>query len=262
MFRTSRRALAGAGAGLAGMLFVGATTMISAAVTLASDTWTDPVGDNGGIGPDIASVTVGNEDNDLVIAVDFTTAPPLAWSAEDEYTDSIMILGSTGPEAPPVDVLTGNGRGFSGFAIGVHAANIEEPPSFTPIVDGQSGEIRFGITSVAVDGKTVTLRVPLSAIGNPEDVHLFVTAGREGGAEIGLDTYPDGGWASSSMAAARGGAGDPRTVVAVAIAAIIVLTGLGTIGWQAAKRVPQSRSVPAAVEPSGPRVEGRGSVGT
>lgn len=206
-------------------LALAAALTLIAGPGLAGETGTDAADDNGGIGPDITRVTVDVDGSDLVIAVELVTDPPLTWSESEEYTDTIMIAASTDREAPPDEVLQGARSTMNGFSVGVHAANIDSPPPFGRIVNGQSRDIEPGIARVEVDGRTVTLFVPLEAIGSPESVHLFVFAGREGPA-VGMDTYPDETWASYDLATLSAAGGSTSTgpfVAVIALAAFALL---------------------------------------
>jgi hypothetical protein len=224
---------------------LGVALALFAGPSLAADPRLDATGDHGGIGPDITAVTVDIAGSDLVIAVQLADDPPLTWSEADAYTDTIMLIASTDPEAPPDETLQGQRSTMNGFTIGVHAANIDSPPPFAPIVDGRSGEIEFGVAAVAVEGRTVTLSVPLAAIGDPASLHLFVFAGREG-PQVGMDTYPDETWATYDVDAL--GAGGTTSIAAPVVVAVtlVAFAVLAILVGRAARR-PITGPGPAAV---------------
>jgi hypothetical protein len=192
-----------------------AVLLLTATPALADERFTDPGGDvRGGPGPDIISVVVSQPDTGKVsIAVEFAADPPLGVDVVQGSTDMLLVLLDTGePSASAQD---------ADYATGVHGANLTESVGTgaplrdlrdlrdlreQPDMTGDYG-IRMGIVGVAVAGRTVTLTIPLDAIGNPDRVDFVLGTGREGpeGASGGSDGYPDEGWQTYLLAEARAG---------------------------------------------------------
>jgi len=190
------------------LLALAALTLTSTPV-LADERFTDPAGDvAGGAGPDIVSVAVSQPDSGRIsFAVEFASDPPLAVDVAQGSTDMLMVLLDTGqPAASEQD---------ADYATGVHGANLAQSvsegaplsaPSKKPDGTWDYG-LRMGAVAVAVEGKTVTLTLPLDAIGNPDRLRFELAAGREGpeGTSGGSDRFPEQGWQTYVLTARKTG---------------------------------------------------------
>jgi hypothetical protein len=153
-------------------------------VALASDSFTDPSGDSSG-GPDITGVTLSNTDSTVTIAVEFASAPPLAFSEDAGYTDMLLVGIHTDDDLSRDDVE---------FWTGLHAVDLTgavvvrgEPPGGEPV----------GTADVTVSGSTVALELERGLLGDPDEIAVTVAAGREpvteGAAGGGADEAPAAG---------------------------------------------------------------------
>lgn len=137
-----------------------------APVALASDAFTDPRGDSTG-GPDITSVTLSHTDSTLTIAVEFASAPPLAFSESDGYTDMLLVGIHTDDDPSRDDVE---------FWTGVHGVNLTR----AMVVRGEPSERGpVGTADVTVSGSTVALELERGLLGDPDEIAVTVAAGRE-----------------------------------------------------------------------------------
>ncbi len=179
---------------------------------LAAERFADPVGDvEGGAAPDITAVTVSHEaGRSVTFSVEFVEAPPLSWSDAEGYTDMLMILLDT--DGPPASIEGAE------YVVGVHAVTIDRG-EFRSLRQG-SGVSSQETVDVAVAGRTVSLSVPLSAIGNPVELSFWVGVGREAvqdGAGGGSDSFPASGMQPYSVTTT----GTPITALALALAAVL-----------------------------------------
>lgn len=214
-------------AGLAALVALAALTFASSP-TLADESYTDPVGDvTGGAGPDIVSVAVSEPDSGRIsFAVEFANDPPLAVDVATGSTDMLMILLDTGQPA--------TSEQDADYATGVHGANQSQSvsegaplsvPRKKPDGTWDYG-VRMGVVAVAVDGQTVTLTIPLDAIGNPDRLRFELGAGREGpeGTSGGGDRYPEQGWQTYVLTARKTGSPvEPWSALAAAIGGALVV---------------------------------------
>ena len=209
--------------------------LLAAGIALGAERFSDPSGDvEGGPGPDIVGVTVSQPVADRVsFAVEFATAPPLAFDVAQGYTDMLMIgLDSTlplkdGPEAWD-------------YVIGAHGANLDQGAALAAMANGRnSGPVRLHVVTAAVEGRTLTLTLPLDAIGNPSQVRFTVGAGREGpdAQTGGSDSYPDPGGQTYSLAP-QGPSGltwlGPIVIVTIACLFLVIALRLRRGGTSAA----------------------------
>jgi hypothetical protein len=185
---------------------------------LASDRFADPRGDPDGDGPDISAVTLSHTDAVLTIAVDFASAPPLAYDEDEQYTDMLLIGIHTDDDLSRDDVE---------FFTGVHGVDLTRG---MVVRGGERGIV--GSADVTVEGTTVTLEVERAVLEDPDAIAVEIAAGREyvdedaGGGEgdvapaSGPHRYvlTDGG--ASSWLWPLVGSG----LAAVAIAALVALT--------------------------------------
>lgn len=228
-------------AGLAALLALAALTLTATSV-LAEDRYGDPAGDvSGGAGPDIVSVTISQPDSGKVsFAVEFTTDPPLAVDVARGSTDMLMVLLDIGQPA--------TSEQDADYAIGVHGANLTQSvregaplSAHRKKPDGTwDYDLRMGVVAVSVDGRTLTLTLPLDAIGNPDRLRFELGAGREGpgGTSGGSDRCPEQGWQTYVLTARKTGPPvDSWPAVAAAIAgafvvivAVVVLRRRGRAG--------------------------------
>lgn len=236
--REGRRSVS---ASLAALLAL-AALMLTSTPTLAEERFADPIGDvAGGRGPDIVSVIVSEPGTGKIsFAVEFTGDRPLGVDVGQGSTDMLMVLLDTGePAASEQD---------ADYAFGVHGANLagsvsEGAPLSAPRKrpDGSwDYGLRMGVVAVAVEAKTITLTLPLDAIGNPNRLRFELGTGREGpdGASAGGDSCPEHGWQTYVLTAQTPGppvASWPALVAALAgafvvIVAIVVVRHRGRAG--------------------------------
>jgi hypothetical protein len=196
-------------------LAAGALAAFATTGALASERFVDPVGDvEGGAAPDITSIAVSHEGGrSVTFRVEFDQSPPLSWSEADGYTDTLMILLDTGDVAASI--------GDAEYVIGVHAVTIDR---------GEFGSLREGSAAapvtkvdVAVVERTVSLSVPLRAIGDPAELRFWVGVGREasqgaagGGAS---DSFPASGMQLYAL-------GAPPATPVMALALVVAAAGL------------------------------------
>lgn len=178
----------------AAALVLGILVASAAQPALAADVRTDPANDADGDGPEITRVTVERDGGAIAFAVTFVSDPPLTWSGDEGYTDSLMIFAS-------LDPIGADGAPGDGFAVGVHAATLDSGATFVRFEDGVTGPVEHGVADFDTSGEVVTLRVPAEVVGDADRFYLLVAAGREGEGVSGGDSYPsDGTWASFAMA--------------------------------------------------------------
>jgi hypothetical protein len=195
-----------------------------ATVSLASDAFTDPRGDSTG-GPDITSVTLSHTDSTVTIAVEFASAPPLAFSESSGYTDMLLVGIHTDDDLSRTDVE---------FWTGLHGVDLTD----AMVVQGAGPDWeRVGTADVTVSGSTVALELERGLLGDPEEIAVTVAAGREpateGAAGGGADEAPasgpytyvleDGGAPSWLWPAV--GVGAAATLVALALLVVARRTG-------------------------------------
>jgi hypothetical protein len=195
-----------------------AALLALAPVAFASDTFTDPRGDSTG-GPDITSVTLSHTDSTVTIAVEFASAPPLAFSDSDRYTDMLLVGIHTDDELGRADVE---------FWTGLHGIDLTE----AMVVQGAGPDSeRLGTAAVNVSGSTVALELERGLLGDPDTISVSVAAGREyvtegatagGGDEApaaGPHTYVLDAGGSRSWLWPAAGAGSVAAVVALVLLA-------------------------------------------
>jgi len=196
-----------------------AALLALAPVAFASDTFTDPRGDSTG-GPDITSVTLSHTDSSVTIAVEFASAPPLAFSGSDGYTDMLLVGIHTDDDLSRTDVE---------FWTGLHGIDLTE----AMVVQGAGpGSERLGTAAVTVSGSTVALELERGLLGDPDEISVSVAAGREyvaegataGGGDEAPATGPytyvlDAGGSRSWLWPAAGAGGVAAVVALVLLAA-------------------------------------------
>jgi hypothetical protein len=143
-----------------------AALLALAPVAFASDTFTDSRGDSTG-GPDITSVTLSHTDSTVTIAVEFASAPPLAFSESDGYTDMLLVGIHTDDDLSRTDVE---------FWTGLHGIDLTDA---MVVQGGGPGSERLGTAAVNVSGSTVALEVERGLLGDPDEISVSVAAGRE-----------------------------------------------------------------------------------
>ena len=206
-----------------------AALLLTSGTAAAVERFTDPAGDvTGGEGPDIVAVAVSQPDaTRIAFAIEFATAPPLGFDVDKGYSDMLMLFLDTKP--PRTDGMEG-----VDFIIGAHGANLDQGASLVALESGtSSGDIQLGVVTTAVDAKTLTLTLPLDAIGNPDLIRFGVGAGREGPGEQtgGEDSLPNKGGQVPTYTTTASGSASPDWVwpalAAVAVgAALLVLFAL------------------------------------
>jgi hypothetical protein len=161
-------------------------------VALAAKTFADPVGEvKGRAGPDLTSVTLSNSASTLTFHVRFASAPPLRQSTREKWVEMLLIGIDVPPLGPAPDTAGGEWRGAD-FALGTHG----------PAKTGQL--VRLGTKTSApprwfkavTRGRTVSLSIPLRALGNPRWFAFNVAAAREGESQAsdgGFDVAPGKG---------------------------------------------------------------------
>lgn len=131
----------------------------------ASSRFGDAPGDAGD-GPDIVGVALSHTDSALRIAVDFASSPPLRFDAQAGYTDMLLVAIHTDDNFAANDVE---------FWTGAHAADLTRGL----VVRGSGPSKQAGTADVSVSGKTVTLELDRTLIGDPDKIAIRVGAGRE-----------------------------------------------------------------------------------
>lgn len=212
------------GGPVAGLLAI-AALLLTSGTALAAEPFTDPAGDvTGGEGPDIVSVTVSQPDaTRIAFGIEFASAPPLAFDVEKGCTDMLMLFLDTRP--PRTDDING-----VDFIIGAHGVNLDQGAALVASESGDtSGDIQLGVVTTAVDGKMITLTLPLATIGNPDLIRFGVGTGREfnAGQTGGEDSLPDKGGQVPSYTTTASGSPSPGWVwpalAAVAVGAALLV---------------------------------------
>lgn len=170
---TARFALAVLAAGLA---------IVPTALADSSVWYRDPRGDvKGGPGPDVTFVRATDRAGRISFRVVFTKAPPLSASAEQGFTDMLIVMIWT----------TARIRANQpNYWLVVHGADLGR----VTLVNGLTKrKVRLG--PAAVSKKTVILSLDADRIGDPRTVRFSVGAGREmnEGTGGGGDSAPDRG---------------------------------------------------------------------
>jgi hypothetical protein len=160
---------------------VAALVIVPAALSGAIS-YRDSAGDvKGGPGPDIRSVSAVAQKGRLSFRITFAKAPPLMYSTKRGFTDMLLVTvwttRSTSTKAPH-------------YWLGVHGADLKH----VPLVNALTKKMVWLEPSVVL-GKSVTLSVNASQVGNPRMIKFSVAAGREmnEGAGGGSDVAPDKG---------------------------------------------------------------------
>ena len=138
------------------------------ATALGSDRFTDPRGDARGSGPDVTAVTLTHTDTALTIEVEFANAPPLAFDADERYTDLLLIGIHTDDDLGRTDVE---------FYTGVHGVDLTGAPVVRAGIESPRPPV--GTAVVDVDGPTVSLTIERSLLDDPKEIAVAVAAGRE-----------------------------------------------------------------------------------
>jgi len=179
---------------IATLLVVGLLAVAPGA--LASDSFSDPPGDSGA-GPDITHVTVSHTDSTVTIAVEFASAPPLAFSESDGYTDMLLVGIHTDDDLSRTDVE---------FWTGLHGVDLTD----AMVVQGAGPDWeRVGTADVTVSGSTVALELERGLLGDPDEIAVQVAAGRESATEDAAGGGADEAPASGAYAYALEDGGTP-----------------------------------------------------
>lgn len=195
------------------------------AVVLACAVWAPPaaagvvirdaVGDAVGGAPDLASVAVERQADELVFTVGFAGGARFGVDEAEGYTDMLVVAldvddgfaCATTADCADID-----------YALGLHGADAARVSVWTART---RRSVETGRAALA--GRTLTLRVTAAAVGDPERFNVAVAVGREyvQGAESrpAYDLAPDEG--AGSWSAGDGGT-LPYVPAAAAGAALLV----------------------------------------
>ncbi|HXV34470.1 MAG TPA: hypothetical protein VD769_10720 [Gaiellaceae bacterium] len=170
--------------------------LVVATVALASGSFADPRGDAGD-GPDITSVTLSHTSSTVTFAVTFASAPPLAFSESEGYTDMLLVGIHTDDDLSRADVE---------FWTGLHGVDLTD----AMVVQGAGPDWRrVGAADVTVSGSTVELELERGLLGDPDEIAVQVAAGRESATEDAAGGAADEAPASGAYAYALEDGGTP-----------------------------------------------------
>jgi hypothetical protein len=159
-------------------------------IAFAATRYPDRIGDGqGGVGPDLASITISNTKTTVTFRVRFDKAPPLRVSSPEGWVDMLLIGVDVPPLGPRPITPGGEWRGAN-FALGTHG------PSKTGLMVrlGRGENRRIARFKIVTSGSTITFSVPRAALGNPAWFTFSVAAARE------LDDGPNAGGVDAAPA--------------------------------------------------------------
>ena len=150
---------------------------IGAATALATTSFSDPVGDvEGGVGPDITSISVSHTRSTVTFSFRFTKTPPLGISAREGWVDMLLI----GIDVPPRSVKrTPSGWTGLDYYAGLHGTDKTAiVVKASPTRRSQPRKV-VARPKVTVSGRALSFSVSRSALGSPSWIEFVVAAGRE-----------------------------------------------------------------------------------
>ena len=150
---------------------------IGAGTALATTSFSDPVGDvEGGVGPDITSISVSHTRSTVTFRFRFTKAPPLGVSARGGWVDMLLI----GIDAPPRSLKrTTSGWAGLDYYAGLHGRDKTAiVVKASPTRPSQPRKV-VARPKVTFSGRALTFSVSRSALGSPSWFEFVVAAGRE-----------------------------------------------------------------------------------
>jgi hypothetical protein len=177
-------------AGVAGAAALGAgcgessVTTTSATVTApGAGAHRDAFGDVTPGEPDLTALRITNDARAVRMAFTFAGAPPLATNLSAGWTDMLLM----GIDVPPIGSKpTPNGWMGVDYALGMHG--VDDRAVFR---DMHQTKRQMTTLRSHVSGRTITIDLPRTLIGDPAYFDFNVSVGREGGDQEGSgDSIP------------------------------------------------------------------------
>jgi hypothetical protein len=164
-------------------------------VALAAKSYPDRTGDvQGGLGPDLVSVTVASSKTRVTFGVRFTSASPFGFSESEEWIDMLII----GIDTPPLGRQPVPGQDWrdADFVLATHGG-MSTGVMQRVMQNGRRPPRQVATFKVVTRGSTLTFSIPRSALGkNAAWFAFYVAAGRE--------TMQEGHGGGADYAPARG----------------------------------------------------------